>query len=52
MEEVRSRIGDAPVYLSFDIDGLDPAFAPAPARRRSRGSQCRKALKSFAAAAA
>lgn len=28
MEEVRSRIGDAPVYLSFDIDSLDPAFAP------------------------
>lgn len=28
MEEVRVRIGDAPVYLSFDIDGLDPAFAP------------------------
>ncbi|KXU91920.1 agmatinase [Caballeronia megalochromosomata] len=28
MEEVRERVGDAPVYLSFDIDGLDPAFAP------------------------
>ena len=28
MEEVRARIGDAPVYLSFDIDSLDPAFAP------------------------
>ncbi|GJH27373.1 MULTISPECIES: agmatinase [Caballeronia] len=28
MEEVRARVGDAPVYLSFDIDGLDPAFAP------------------------
>lgn len=24
----RERAGDAPVYLSFDIDGLDPAFAP------------------------
>ena len=22
------RVGDAPVYLSFDIDALDPAFAP------------------------
>lgn len=22
------RCGDAPVYISFDIDGLDPAFAP------------------------
>ena len=28
MEEVRARVGDTPVYLSFDIDGLDPAFAP------------------------
>jgi guanidinobutyrase len=28
MEQVRRVIGDAPVYLSFDIDSLDPAFAP------------------------
>ena len=28
MADVRARIGDAPVYLSFDIDSLDPAFAP------------------------
>ena len=28
MAEVRARIGTAhPVYLSFDIDGIDPAFA-------------------------
>lgn len=27
MAEVRARIGDAPTYLSFDIDGIDPAFA-------------------------
>ena len=25
---VRERIGDGPAYLSFDIDVLDPAFAP------------------------
>jgi agmatinase len=25
---VRERIGDGPTYLSFDIDVLDPAFAP------------------------
>ncbi len=24
----RERAGDAPVYISFDVDGLDPAFAP------------------------
>ena len=27
-ERVRQVVGDAPVYLSFDIDALDPAFAP------------------------
>src|SRR4051794_37687663 len=27
-DRVRARIGDGPVYLSFDIDVLDPAFAP------------------------
>ena len=27
-EEVRRIVGDAPCYLSFDIDALDPAFAP------------------------
>ena len=28
MAEVRERLGDGPTYLSFDIDGLDPSFAP------------------------
>jgi guanidinobutyrase len=28
MAEVRESLGDAPVYLTFDIDGIDPAFAP------------------------
>jgi len=28
MAQVRETVGDAPVYLSFDIDSLDPAFAP------------------------
>jgi len=28
MREVREMMGDGPVYLSFDIDGIDPAFAP------------------------
>lgn len=27
-ERIRTVIGSAPVYLSFDIDALDPAFAP------------------------
>ncbi len=28
MEEVREKVGGGPVYMSFDIDALDPAFAP------------------------
>jgi guanidinobutyrase len=28
MEEVRKKVAGGPVYLSMDIDGLDPAFAP------------------------
>ncbi|WP_376765771.1 agmatinase [Stappia sediminis] len=27
-EMAREKVGDGPVYLSFDIDSLDPAFAP------------------------
>jgi len=28
LQEARSIVGDGPVYISFDIDSLDPAFAP------------------------
>lgn len=28
MAEVRDKVGGGPVYLSFDIDGLDPSAAP------------------------
>jgi guanidinobutyrase len=28
MAEVREQIDGGPVYISFDIDGIDPAFAP------------------------
>ncbi|WP_247841743.1 agmatinase [Pseudomonas sp. MWU12-3103b] len=28
VEAIRARVGDHPVYLTFDIDCLDPAFAP------------------------
>jgi agmatinase len=27
-ERIRTVVGDAPAYLTFDIDALDPAFAP------------------------
>ena len=28
MEEIRVKIGNTKVYLTYDIDSLDPAFAP------------------------
>ncbi len=28
IEETRQIVGDGPVYLTFDIDSIDPAFAP------------------------
>jgi agmatinase len=43
-ERVRARIGDGPVYLSFDIDVLDPAFAPGTGTPEVAGLQPREAL--------
>lgn len=28
VERIRARVGDHPVYVTFDIDHLDPAYAP------------------------
>ena len=28
IEQARAALGDGPVYLTFDIDSLDPGFAP------------------------
>ena len=28
IDQIRKKIGDTPTYLTFDIDSLDPAFAP------------------------
>jgi agmatinase len=28
LSEIRERVGEGPVYISFDVDCLDPAFAP------------------------
>jgi arginase len=35
---------DTPVYISFDIDGLDPAFAPGVSHREPGGMSTRQAL--------
>ena len=28
IEEARRVVGDGPTYISFDVDGLDPVYAP------------------------
>ena len=43
-ERVRSRVGAAPCFLSFDIDFVDPAFAPGTGTPEVGGPSSREAL--------
>ena len=43
MEEARALVGDSPVYVSFDIDCLDPAFAPGTGTPEAGGFTTREA---------
>ena len=45
LEKIHARIGDKPVYLSFDIDGIDPAFAPGTGTPVAAGISIDCALK-------
>jgi len=45
MEEVRQQLGDGPVYISFDIDGLDPSCAPATGTPEIGGLTTAQALE-------
>ena len=45
MEQVRARLGEGPVYLSFDIDGIDPAFAPGTGTPEIGGLSVAQALE-------
>jgi agmatinase len=42
--EDRTIAFDGPVYVSFDLDGLDPAFAPGVSHREPGGLTSRQAL--------
>jgi agmatinase len=44
MAEVRAELGTAPVYVSFDIDGIDPAFAPGTGTPVPGGLTSREAI--------
>jgi agmatinase len=39
----REVIGDGPTYVSFDVDGLDPAFAPGTGTPEAGGLSPREA---------
>jgi agmatinase len=43
-ERVRARVGDAPCFLSFDVDFVDPAFAPGTGTPEVGGPSTREAL--------
>jgi agmatinase len=44
LDRVLTRVGDAPVYVSIDIDVLDPAFAPATGTPEAGGMTSRELL--------
>ena len=45
LDEMAKRIGDKPCYVSFDIDVLDPAFAPGTGTPVSGGLASWQALE-------
>ena len=44
IERIKSRVGEAKAYLTFDIDCLDPAFAPGTGTPVAGGLSSREAL--------
>ena len=45
MEEVRSQMGSGPIYITFDIDALDPAYAPGTGTPEIGGLSVHQALE-------
>ena len=45
VEKAKAIIGDGPTYLSFDIDSLDPSFAPGTGTPEVGGLTTREALE-------
>ena len=45
---VRSKVGERPVFMSFDIDFLDPAFAPGTGTPEVAGFSTAEAVRSYA----
>jgi guanidinopropionase len=45
IKKIRDVLGDGPTYISFDIDSLDPAFAPGTGTPEIGGLSTREALE-------
>jgi len=45
VERMRAVLGDGPVYVTFDVDGLDPAFAPGTGTPEAGGLTPREAQR-------
>lgn len=43
IREIRKTVGDMPTYLTFDVDGLDPIYAPGTGTPESGGIHMREA---------
>ena len=48
-EEIKRRVGSRPLYVSIDIDVLDPAFAPATGTPEAGGLSSREVLQALRA---
>jgi agmatinase len=44
IDKIKQVIGDTPAYVSFDVDSLDPAFAPGTGTPEAGGLSTREAL--------
>lgn len=42
---IREIVGDGPIYISFDVDSLDPAFAPGTGTPEAGGLSTREAME-------
>lgn len=45
IDKAREVVGDAPVYITFDIDGIDPAYAPGTGTPEVGGLSTREVLE-------
>ena len=45
VKKIRQVVGDGPTYISFDVDSLDPAFAPGTGTPEAGGLSTREAME-------